>query len=301
MKKDIASRIGELKELEDAVILAHSYQPPEIQDIADHVGDSLQLSRTAASTKASVIVFCGVRFMAETAHILSPEKKVLLPEPDAGCPLADSITAPELRKMQEEHPQALTVLYVNSPAEAKAESYACCTSANALQVVENVPSDEVIFAPDRNLGTFISRRTSKQVHVWDGACICHAAADLNDVRAKRRDWPDADLLVHPETPPEMWDLADAVLGTGGMIRYVRESEETRFLIGTEEGMVYKLETLFPDREFKACGSIHCVNMKKISLKKVLRCLKDLTPEVRLDPALRQRALKAVERMTEYTG
>ena len=300
MGKRIVKRIGELKELKDAVILAHSYQPPEIQDIADHVGDSLQLSRTAASTEASVIVFCGVRFMAETAHILSPEKKVLLPEPEAGCPLADSITARELRAMQEEHPKALTVLYVNSSAEAKAESYACCTSANAVQVVKSVPSNEVIFAPDKNLGTFISRRTDKQVHIWDGSCICHAVADLDDVRKKRREWPNADLLVHPETPPEMWDLADAVLGTGGMISYVEESEETRFLIGTEEGMVYKLETLFPHREFKACGKIHCVNMKKISLKKVLRCLEELSPEVRLDPELRKRALKAVERMTGIT-
>lgn len=297
----IVSEILELKGKKDAVILAHSYQPPEIQDIADHVGDSLQLSRTAASTRSSVIVFCGVRFMAETAHILSPEKTVLLPEPEAGCPLADCIEAPALRSMQEMYPDALTVLYVNSPADVKAESYACCTSANALEVVESVPSDEIIFAPDRNLGTFVSRRSDKTVRIWNGACRCHATADIQNIRAVMEEWPDAELLVHPETTPEVWELAHAVLGTGGMVRHVAESSSKRFIIGTEEGMTYRLKTLYPDREFRAGGNIYCVNMKKITLKKVLASLRKLEPAIELDTEIRRKAYAAVARMTEITG
>ncbi len=300
-KPGLISRIEELKKERNAVILAHSYQPPEIQDIADHIGDSLGLSRTAASTGAGVIVFCGVRFMAETAHILSPEKTVLLPEPDAGCPLADCIEVPALKTMQEMYPGALTVLYVNSPADVKAESYACCTSANALQVVEATPSREIIFAPDRNLGTFVQRSTDKKVHIWNGACRSHAMADIDDVHKKRDMWPDAKLLVHPETPPEMWELADEVLGTGGMISYVGESGAERFLIGTEEGMVYRLKSIYPDREFEPAGNIYCHNMKKITVEKVLHSLEGMEPKVSLDPEIRERAHAAVERMTQITG
>ncbi|MCD4700713.1 MAG: quinolinate synthase NadA [Candidatus Aegiribacteria sp.] len=301
MKNNIVSEILSLKVEKDAVILAHSYQPPEIQDIADHVGDSLQLSRTAASTESSVIVFCGVKFMAETAHILSPDKTVLLPEPDAGCPLADCIEVPALRSMQELYPDALTVLYVNSPADAKAWSYACCTSANALEVVESVPSDEIIFAPDRNLGTFVSRKSDKTIHIWNGACRCHAIADLQDMKTRMEEWPDAELLVHPETPPAAWELAHAVLGTGGMRRHVGESGAERFIIGTEEGMVYRLRTLYPDREFTAGGNIYCINMKKITLQKILDSLRTLEPVIELDSETREKAFAAVERMTVITG
>lgn len=301
MNDSLEIRIDHLKRERDAVILAHSYQPPEIQDIADHVGDSLELSVKASTTDASVIVFCGVSFMAETAHILSPDKTVILPEPDAGCPLADCIEVPALRTMQEMHPDSLTVLYVNSPASVKAEAYACCTSANALQVLESVPSDEVIFAPDRNLGTFISRRTEKRVHIWNGACRSHATADVGEMASRKEEWPDARLLVHPETPPEAWELADAVLGTGGMIRYVASSGSRRFLIGTEEGMVYRLKTLFPEREFMPAGLIYCENMKKISLQKVLLSLERMEPVVEIDPEVRRRAGVAVARMMEITG
>jgi len=301
MDLELVSEILRLKEEKDAVILAHSYQPPDIQDIADHVGDSLQLSRTAASTGSSVIVFCGVRFMAETAHILSPEKTVLLPEPDAGCPLADCIEVPALLSMQEVYPDALTVLYVNSPADVKAASYACCTSANALEVVKSVPSDEVIFAPDRNLGTFVSERSDKKIHIWNGACRCHATADIQNIRSAMEEWPDAELLVHPETSPEVWDLANSVLGTGGMIRHVDQSDSRRFIIGTEEGMVYRLSTLFPDREFRAGGKIYCSDMKKIDLQKIIVSLRELEPAIRLDPDIREKAYTAVARMTEITG
>ncbi len=303
MQSKQISEILRLKDEKDAVILAHSYQPPEIQDIADHVGDSLELSRKAASTESGVIVFCGVKFMAETAHILSPDKTVLLPEPDAGCPLADCIEVPALKSMQELYPDALTVLYVNSPADVKAESYACCTSANALAVVESAPSDEIIFAPDRNLGTFISRQSDKTIHIWNGACRSHAIADLQDMKARMDEWPDAELLVHPETPPAAWELAHAVLGTGGMIRYVGESSTERFIIGTEEGMVYRLrlKTLYPDREFTAGGNIYCYNMKKITLQKILDSLRKLEPVIELDAETREKAYAAVARMTEVTG
>lgn len=301
MEESVIREIYRLRTEKDAVILAHSYQPPEIQDIADHVDDSLQLSRIAASTDASVIVFCGVRFMAETAHILAPDKTVLLPEPKAGCPLADCIDVPSLRSIQAMHPSSLTVLYVNSPAAVKAESYACCTSANALEVVESVPSDNVIFAPDRNLGTFISRRSDKEIHIWNGACRTHAVADIQDIKKHIEEWPDAELLVHPETSPEIWELADAVLGTGGMIRHVGSSRATRFIIGTEEGMVYKLKTLYPDREFIASGKIYCPNMKITTLPKILDSLMKLEPVIRLDPVIREKAYAAVARMTEISG
>jgi len=301
MQNEYIGEIKRLKDEKDAVILAHSYQPPEIQDIADHVGDSLELSRIAASTGCRVIVFCGVKFMAETAHILSPDKTVILPEPDAGCPLADCIEVPALKSMQELYPDALTVLYVNSPADVKAESYACCTSANALAVVESAPSDEIIFAPDRNLGTFMSRQTDKTIHIWNGACRSHAIADLQDMKSRMEEWPDAELLVHPETPPAAWELAHAVLGTGGMIRYVGESSTERFIIGTEEGMVYRLKTLYPDREFTTGGNIYCINMKKITLKKIFDSLGKLEPVIELDSQTREKAYAAVARMTEVTG
>jgi len=297
----ITARIRELKATRRAVILAHSYQPPAIQDLADFVGDSLELSRQAASAPEPVIVFCGVRFMAETAHILAPDKTVLLPEPSAGCPLADCVDAASLRAFQEMHPGALTVLYVNSPAEAKAESYACCTSANAAAVVESVPSDEVIFAPDRNLGTWVSRLSSKLLHIWNGACRPHAGMDLAHLRACAGEWPDAEVLVHPETPPAAWELAFKVLGTGGMIRHVASSSCSRFIIGTEEGMSYRLSTLFPDRVFRPGGGIRCPNMKITTPEKVLAALETMMPAVSLPPVTREKALAAVTRMTEISG
>ena len=298
MTENVSIEIQKLKMEKNAVILAHSYQPPEIQDIADFVGDSLGLSRQAATSDADIIIFCGVEFMAETAHILAPEKIIILPEPEAGCPLADCIDVPLLQGMQELHPGALTILYINSPADVKAESYACCTSANALAIVERVPSNEIIFAPDRNLGKFIARKTDKTIHLWPGACRAHARADIADLLDKRKQYPDAEILVHPETSPEIWDAADYVLGTGGMIRHVSESAVRRFIIGTEEGMIYKLSTLFPDREFIAGGNIFCYNMKKITPDKVLFSLQNLEPRITLDPVVRERAYKSVMRMTE---
>ena len=298
MTDRIVRRIEELREDRNAIILAHSYQPPGIQDLADFVGDSLGLSRKAAETDAGVVVFCGVRFMAETASILSPEKKILLPAPDAGCPLADCMTAEDLRGMKADHPDAKAVVYVNSSVELKAESWACCTSANAVDVANAVPGEELIFGPDFNLGTWVDRHVEKQVHIFRGACICHARADLEDLKEKKGRWPDAEVMSHPETPPEMWKMSDFVGGTGDMIRRVAESDAERFIVGTEEGMAYRLKTLYPDRDFLPGGRIWCENMKKVSLEDVLSSLEDLQPEVSVSGEMRERALAAVRRMAE---
>ncbi|MBN1434257.1 quinolinate synthase NadA [Candidatus Fermentibacterales bacterium] len=297
----VLDRIQALRRERGALILAHCYQPAGIQDIADRVGDSLDLSRAAASSPEPVIVFCGVRFMAETAHILAPGKTVLLPDPTAGCPLADSLDMGALRALQEmAGPSSLTVMYVNSPAEAKAASYACCTSANALQVVERAPSNRVVFAPDRNLGEFVSRSLEgrKELLIYQGCCTTHANADLDDLLSSKRDWPDAEVLVHPETPPAFWENADFVLGTGGMVRRIRESAAGRFLIGTERGMIHRLETLYPERSFRVVGSIFCPNMKKVTLEAIERSLATLSPAITLPAELRERALRAVRRMAE---
>lgn len=293
----VGEHIEELRRSRSAVVLAHSYQPPEIQDLADFVGDSLGLSRKASETDADVVVFCGVRFMAETASVLSPGKRVLLPAPDAGCPLADSMTAEDLRGMKRRHPGAKAVVYVNSSVELKAESWACCTSANAVEVAKSVPGDELIFGPDRNLGIWIDRHVDKRVHVYAGACLCHANADVGDLRRKMEEHPAAEVMSHPETPPEMWELSGFVGGTGDMIRRVPESTAETFLVGTEEGMAYRLATLYPDRRFVPAGRIVCENMKKIAPEDVLKSLRTMEPEVSVPGEMRERALKAVQRMT----
>jgi quinolinate synthase len=290
------SEIKRLKIERDAAILAHSYQPPEIQSIADFVGDSLELSRAAAASPRRVIVICGVRFMAETAYVLAPEKVILNPSPDAGCPLADSMTADDLEQIKGAWPRALPVVYINSSIELKAGSWACCTSANAALVVSSVPSDEVIFGPDRNLGIFVSRSTSKTMRIFSGGCPPHASASIESIRAAKAEWPEAEILVHPETPPEIWDLADHVLGTGGMISRVVSSKAEKFIIGTEEGMVHRLGVLFPDRSFRAAGGITCPNMKKTTLSRIAGSLRTLEPRVRIDEAVRAAAHAAVIRM-----
>jgi len=296
--RDEAREAAFLKRERNALILAHSYQPPEIQDAADLVGDSLELSRAAASASQEVIVLCGVRFMAETAAVLSPGKLVLHPVPDAGCPLADCMTAEDLKAMKTAFPDALSVVYINSSMELKAISYACCTSANAVSVVEAVPAREVLFGPDRNLGVFVSGMTGKTMRIFQGCCPPHARADLQDILEKKRDWPDAEVLVHPETPPEAWALADAVLGTGGMLRRVSRSTARRFLIGTEEGFVYRLRKTFPDRSFEPAGRIRCPNMKRIGMPALLSCLRRLEPVVEVPAELAGAARVALERMTD---
>jgi quinolinate synthase len=295
---DFAERIQELKEARRAIILAHNYQPQEIQDIADLTGDSLELSREAASTDAAVIVFCGVHFMAETAAILNPDKTVLLPKIDAGCPMADMITAPDLVRIRAELPGAPIVTYVNSTAAVKAESTVCCTSANSIKVVESfTTADTVYMAPDQNLAKYTARHTAKQVHYWNGYCPIHHHLRPEHVRAARSRHPRALFLAHPECRPEVLDLADVVSSTSGMLRYVTESPQEEFIIGTESGILYPMGKQNPGKRFyPASDQLICPNMKKISLADVCNSLETLTPRVTVPEDIRLRALDAVNRM-----
>ncbi|MBN1884222.1 MAG: quinolinate synthase NadA [Candidatus Krumholzibacteriota bacterium] len=298
MRENPAGPIARLKKERGAVILAHNYQPPAIQDIADHLGDSLDLSRTAASLPDPVIVFCGVHFMAETASILAPGKTVLLPEPSAGCPMADMIDADDLAGLKRKHPDAAVVMYVNSTAEVKALTDCCCTSANAEAVVASIePGRPIIFGPDCHLGRWVAARTGREMILWDGYCPTHQRFSVERVRELRRAHPGARLLVHPEADDAIVAEADAVLGTGGMIRYAAESDAGTFVIGTEAGMCYRLETLFPGKTFIPLSpSALCANMKKITPEKILASLESLSPRIVVPPAIAAKAERAIRRM-----
>lgn len=290
--------MARLKERTGAVVLAHSYQPREIQELADMVGDSLELSRFARDSGAPLVILCGVRFMAETAKILSPGSVVRLVAPGADCSLAACMSGEDARSWKNEHPGAALVSYFNSPVEVKAESWACCTSANAARVVRAAPPGDVLFGPDRNLAEYTASRTGRRVIPWPGGCHTHSGADVRDLRRARSQWPDAAVLVHPETPPAFWREADAVLGTGGMIDYVAGSDRKRFIIGTEEGMIHRLSVLFPDRSFVAAGGISCPDMRNATPAMVAGALESGDPGIVIPEALMSAALKALERMTE---
>jgi len=295
----LVARIVELRRLRRAVILAHNYQLGEIQDLADFTGDSLELSRQAARTDAEVIVFCGVRFMAETAAVLSPDKLVLHPEPRAGCPLADMITADELGALKGAHPGVPVVCYVNTSAEVKAESDCCCTSANAAQVVEMMPGPEVIFVPDHNLGLWVQRHTSKRLLLWQGYCPTHNKITAEDVRRALERHPEAEVIAHPECRPEVLDLAHQVLSTGGMIRRARETPARTVIVATELGIIHRLQKEAPDKRFLPV-SRHavCPNMKRITLEKVLWSLEDMSGQVQVPRDIAARARRALDRMLE---
>ncbi len=298
--QDISSlqqEIRHLKEERDAILLVHNYQLPEIQDIADLTGDSLELSRAAATMKGDVIVFCGVDFMAETAAILSPEKTVLLPAEDACCPMAQMISADELRLAKERHPDAAVVCYVNTSAEVKAESDICCTSANAVKVVNAVKEDEIIFVPDRNLGMYAQRFTKKNILPWEGFCIVHDRIIPAQVTEARKAHPGAVVLVHPECRPEVIDCADHVASTSGIIREVCTSGKQEFIIGTEVGILHRLARECPDKRcYPLADSAVCRNMKKTDLVKVRDSLKTLRPRITVPRDVAGRARKAIERM-----
>jgi len=297
----IPDRIMRLKQERNAVILAHNYQAGEVQDVADFVGDSLELSRQAAGTGADVVVFCGVHFMAETASILSPEKTVLLPDKHAGCPMANMITAEQLRTKKQELPRAAVVCYVNTSAEVKAESDICCTSANAVKVVESVDSDEILFIPDQYLGHYVSTRTTKKIHFWPGYCPTHAKILAEDIQKRKAEHPQAKVVVHPECRPEVIALADAVLSTGGMIRFARQEDVREVIVGTELGIIHRLRKENPGKKFYSVSpKAVCPNMKKISLDKVLRALEEMAPEVKVPEPIRVRAKAALDRMLEIT-
>ncbi|MFW5959902.1 MAG: quinolinate synthase NadA [Chitinivibrionales bacterium] len=300
----ITREIARLKREKNAVILAHNYQPPEIQDTADILGDSLGLSVSASETDADIIVFCGVLFMAETAKIVSPEKKVLIPEPDAGCPMADMADPEKLSEVKRRHTEAKTMCYVNSSAEIKAESDICCTSANALQIAEGYfPADqEVIFLPDYNLAENTAKRANRDFIKWEGFCPTHENLSIKSVDKAREMHPEAEVLVHPETPPDIAEAADKVLSTGGMIEYARGSQVKEFVIGTERDMVYRLKREIPEKEFfPLYDSMTCIDMKKNTLEKVYASLKEEKTEVEIDEGIRRGAERSIRRMMDFKG
>ncbi len=295
--EEIRAEIERLRQETGALILAHNYQRPEVQDLAEYVGDSLGLARQAAATGAEVIIFCGVHFMAETANILCPDKITVLPEPEAGCPLADTITAAGLRALKAEHPGAVVVTYVNSSAEVKAESDYCCTSGNAVSVVNSIDAPEIIFAPDRNLGRYVADLTGKRLILWDGCCPIHERISAEQIRALKKAHPAAPVVVHPECRKEVVELADAVASTSGIFEYAARSEAEELIVGTELGMYHRLKKLNPGKEFLfPSANTLCPNMKLITLPKVLRALQTLEPRVVVSADMREKALAAVDRM-----
>jgi len=318
---ELSAEIRELAAEKDAVILAHNYEVPEIQDVADYVGDSLGLSRQAAAADAEVVAFCGVHFMAETASILSPEKKVLIPDLDAGCSLADSINAEQLREWKEKFPGAQVVMYVNTSAEVKAETDYCCTSSNAVKVVEHIwrehgPETEILFGPDMWLGAFVARETgladdperNGRFHIWDGECHVHAGIRPDDITRTRAENPDAEFLIHPEcgcSTQAMEYVASGdidpegvhMLSTSGMIEYVKEKPEGSYIVATENGMLYPMQQAAPKAKLiEANRMAYCKYMKMITLPKLRDTLRDLSPEVKVDEALAEKARLPIERM-----
>lgn len=296
---ELAERILSLKRQRNAVILAHNYQRGEVQDIADFVGDSLELSQNAAKTGAGVILFCGVHFMAETASILCPDKKVLLPEIKAGCPMANMITAERLIAKKQEFPRATVVCYINSSADVKAESDVCCTSANAVKVVESLDANEILFVPDQYLGHYISTKVDKRMILWPGYCPTHARIQAEDITRLKIEHPDAKVIVHPECRPEVITVADEVLSTGGMCRFAKQTDAREIIVGTEVGIIHRLSKENPGKKFiVASKKAVCPNMKKITLGKMLWALEDMAPEVRVAEEVRVRARRAVDKMLE---
>jgi len=302
MPDDIVKRIKDLARQRRAVLLAHNYQPPEIQDIADLCGDSLELSIQAARTDAAVIVFCGVHFMAETASILCPDKTVLLPRRDAGCLMADMIAAEARAIKSGQLPPMPVVTYVNSSADVKALSTVCCTSANAVQVAESLDAGELLMTPDRNLAQYTASRTGKKIHYWDGYCPTHERLTPADVAKARAAHPEAVFMAHPECRPEVVALADVVASTSGMIRHAAASPHQSFIGGTEVGILHPMQKANPGKVFyPASPRMVCSNMKKIILADILRCLETLEGEVKVPEAIRGPALRAVQGMIDLAS
>ena len=295
----LKEEVAELRHTRHAIILAHYYQRPQVQHVADHTGDSLELSRIAAETDADVIVFCGVRFMAETASILNPARTVLLPEPAAGCGLAETATAELVRRKRQELPDGTAVVsYVNSSAEVKAESDVCCTSANAVAVVESLPQEHVLFVPDGNLASFAAERTDKHVIPWDGHCYVHDPNISTDaVRDLKRLHPHAAVMAHPECGPAVRRLADFVGSTSQMLRHAAESDRDSFIVATEEGFLHPLQEQNPHKEFYTTGSV-CASMHLTTLSSVRRALDRMTNVITVPEPIRERAAAALNRMLE---
>jgi quinolinate synthase len=300
---ELQQQITRLKRERRAVILAHNYQISEVQDVADFVGDSLELSRKAAAVSdAEVIVFCGVRFMAETAKLLSPDKIVLLPEPDAGCPMCDMAPVQQVRERKAELPGRPVVSYVNTTAAVKAESDICCTSANAIEIVESLPEDEILFLPDRNLGSWVAEHTTKKIILWNGYCIVHQRILPQHIQVLKAEHPQAEVVVHPECSPEVRQLADAVRSTSGILRYCRESSAQSFIIGTEVGILHRLQKENPGKQFFAPAPLAvCANMKLTTLEKVLWALQEMVHPIEIPAEIAAPAKRAIDRMLTASG
>jgi quinolinate synthase len=299
-KNELVIKIDELKQKRNAVIVAHNYQMDDIQEVADVVGDSLALSKFCAENDKKIIVFCGVRFMAESAKILSPEKTVLLAEYDAGCPMADMITASELKREKEKYPDAVVVCYINSSAEVKAESDICCTSSNAINIVKSIPQKRILFVPDKNLGSYVSKFVpEKEILLWDGYCITHHKINIDEVIKIKKLHKDAMLLIHPECTPEVLGLADFVGSTKQIIDFAKQSEKSKFIIGTEMGVLYKLKKQNPEKTFYMMSQgLICPNMKKTSLQSVYNSLKNMEYKIELDDNMVEKARKSLDKMLE---
>ena len=300
MPAELSSSIRAACRERDAVILAHYYQPPEIQAIADFVGDSLQLAQQAREAEAAVIVSCGVSFMAETAKILSPQKLVLNPVPEAGCPMADMVDVEGLRALRAQYPDAVVVSYVNTSAAVKAESDICCTSSNALNVIQSIPAEQrIIFTPDRNLGANIANQTGREFILWDGCCPIHDALSADTLRTMIEQHPQAKVVVHPECRPEVLALADLATSTFGLLSYVKENPEGEFIVGTEQGILHTISQQAPGaRCYSAREDFICADMKKITLRNVADSLERLQQPVEIDENIRQQAYRALDRMLQ---
>ncbi|MGR3318300.1 MAG: quinolinate synthase NadA [Candidatus Anammoxibacter sp.] len=298
MANSIEEKILDLKKKKNAIILSHNYQRGEVQDIADFVGDSLGLSQTASKTDAEVIIFCGVHFMAETAAIICPDKKVIIPDQHAGCPMAAMVTPRELREKKKQHPGAVVVCYVNSTAEVKAEVDICCTSSNAVKVVSSIPKDkEILFVPDKSLGDYVAKQTGRNMILWEGFCPTHHRISADHIKKLKEDNPDAEIVVHPECTEDVVNLADHVASTTGILNYVRESSSSKFFIGTESGIIHRLKKENPKKQFfHVLKLADCPNMKLITLEKILWALEDLAPIVTVDKDIAAKARMAIDKM-----
>ncbi|WP_350343760.1 quinolinate synthase NadA [Proteinivorax tanatarense] len=297
--KKIQQEIHRLKEEKNAIILGHYYQRPEIQEVADFVGDSFGLSQQAQQTDADVIVFCGVHFMAESAKILSPDKKVILPEPEAGCPMADMANVEQLKEMKKKHPKAAVVAYVNTTAAVKAHADICCTSANVLKVVQSLPQQEIIYLPDKNMGDYLSNQTDKTIIRWPGYCYTHNWLTIEDVENAKAECPDAKVVVHPECADEIVKMADKVTGTSGIIKYAGESDAKTFIVGTEQGLETALKKEHPEKNFVfPSKKLICAQMKANTIEKVHESLNTLTPEIHVPEEIRVAAKKSLDKMLQ---
>jgi len=305
---DLFEEIEKLKKEKNAVVLAHYYQEPDIQDIADYIGDSLGLSQQAAKTDADIIVFAGVHFMAETAKILSPEKKVLLPDLKAGCSLADSCPPHLFRKFKENYPDHLVITYVNCTAELKALSDIVCTSSNAIGIVESLPKDQkIIFGPDKNLGAYVAKKTGRDLVLWNGACMVHEIFSREKITKLKERYPNAKLLAHPECEDVILKMADYIGSTTGLLKYATKSSEKEFIVATESGIIHQMQKENPDKVFipappnNSCACNDCPHMKRNTLEKLYLCMKNELPEVTVPADIIKRAVKPIERMLSISA